>query len=115
MQNKEVIDHIVNWLKEYCELSRTTGFVIGISGGIDSALTSTLCAMTGKDVICLNMPIHQQKKEYDRGNEHIKWLKGKFKNVSSHEVELTQPFEMFSESLPKEVRDWLTMANTRAR
>ncbi|MDQ3048225.1 MAG: NAD(+) synthase [Bacteroidota bacterium] len=115
MKNKEVISHIVNWLKEYSESSRTSGFVIGISGGIDSALTSTLCAMTGKNVICLNMPIHQQKREYDRGNEHITWLKEKFKNVSSHEVELTQPFETLSASFPENVRDWLTMANTRAR
>ena len=57
MKKQETIQHIVNWLNHYSEQSRTNGFVIGISGGIDSALTSTLCAMTGKQVICLNMPI----------------------------------------------------------
>ena len=115
MQNKEVINHIVDWLKKYSEDSKTSGFVIGISGGIDSALTSTLCAKTGKPVICLNMPIHQHKAEYDRGHEHIDWLKQNFKNVSSHEVELTETFKTISTALPTDVQDWLTMANTRSR
>ena len=68
MKKREVIDHIVNWLSNYSNQSKTNGFVIGISGGIDSALTSTLCAKTEKSVICLNMPIHQHKAEYDRGH-----------------------------------------------
>lgn len=115
MKKKEVIDHIVSWLKEYSEQSKTNGFVIGISGGIDSALTSTLCAKTGKPVICLNMPIHQHKAEYDRGHEHIDWLKNNFKNVSSHEVELTETFKTLCTALPTDIQDWLTMANTRSR
>jgi NAD+ synthase len=115
MKKQEVIDHIVNWLKHYSEQSRTNGFVIGISGGIDSAVTSTLCALTGKKVICLNMPIHQFKAEYDRGHEHIDWLKSKFNNVSSHEVELTKTFQAMGETLPPGIQDWLTMANTRSR
>ena len=115
MKKKEVIDHIVNWLKQYSDQSKTNGFVIGISGGIDSALTSTLCAKTGKPVICLNMPIHQHKAEYDRGHEHIEWLKKKFDNVSSNEVELTETFKTISTALPEDIQDWLTMANTRSR
>ena len=115
MKNKQVIDHIVHWLHNYSEESRTSGFVIGISGGIDSALTSTLCAKTGKPVICLNMPIHQHKAEYDRGLEHIDWLKKNFGNVSSYEVELTAAFKSISVALPVEIHDWLTMANTRSR
>ncbi|MBL0328407.1 MAG: NAD(+) synthase [Bacteroidetes bacterium] len=115
MQNKEVINHIVNWLSHYADQSKTSGFVIGISGGIDSAVTSTLCAKTGKPVICLNMPIHQHKAEYDRGHEHIHWLKQNFKNVSSHEVELTETFKTISSALPTDIQDWLTMANTRSR
>jgi NAD+ synthase len=115
MKEQEVIDFIVNWLLKYSEESRTNGFVIGISGGIDSALTSTLCAMTGKPVICLNMPIHQIKEEYNRGLEHIDWLKNNFKNVTSYEVELTKTFQAMGEVLPAETQDWLTMANTRSR
>jgi len=115
MKKQEVVQHIVNWLTNYCEQSKTNGFVIGISGGIDSALTSTLCAKTGKKVICLNMPIHQHKAEYDRGHEHIEWLKKNFSNVESAEVELTTTFEAISQTLPESIQDWLTMANTRSR
>jgi NAD+ synthase len=115
MKKKEVINHIVNWLKQYSDKSNTNGFVIGISGGIDSALTSTLCAETGKDVICLNMPIHQNKEEYDRGHEHIRWLMKKYPNVRSQEVELTKTFQAMENTLPFEIQDWLTMANTRSR
>ncbi len=115
MKNQEIINHIVQWLNDYSEQSKTNGFVIGISGGIDSALTSTLCAKTGMPVICLNMPIHQHKAEYDRGHEHIDWLKKNFNNVSSYEVELTETFKSISAALPTDIQDWLTMANTRSR
>jgi NAD+ synthase len=115
MQKQKVIDHIVHWLKQYSEQSKTNGFVVGISGGIDSAVTSALCAKTGKPLICLNMPIHQHKSEYDRGHEHIDWLKKNFRNVTSHEVELTETFKSFEAVLPADIQDWLTMANTRSR
>ncbi|HEY0030684.1 MAG TPA: NAD(+) synthase [Bacteroidia bacterium] len=115
MKKKEVIDHIVHWLKSYSDQSRTSGFVIGISGGIDSALTSTLCAKTGMPLICISMPIHQHKAEYDRGHEHIGWLKKQFPNVSSQEVELTETFQSISAALPLDIQDWLSMANTRSR
>lgn len=115
MQHQAIIDHIVNWLKSYSETSRTEGFVIGISGGIDSALTSTLCALTGKRVICLNMPIRQIRNEYDRGNEHIAWLKQTYSNVESAEVDLTPIFEQMERAYDKTIQDFLTMANTRAR
>lgn len=115
MKSQAVIDHIVNWLKGYSELSKTNGFVIGISGGIDSAVTSTLCAKTGKKLICLNMPIHQHKEEFDRGHEHIEWLKRNFSNVSSNEVQLTKTFQALEETFPSDIQDWLTMANSRSR
>ena len=66
MQAIKVADHISNWLKTYCKESKMKGFVIGISGGIDSAVTSTLCARTGVDVICLNMPIHQNENQENK-------------------------------------------------
>ena len=115
MKHQEIINHIINWLKEYSINSKTEGFVIGISGGIDSALTSTLCALTGKKVICLNMPIRQYKTEYDRGNEHILWLKKNFPNVTSAEVNLTSIFEEMEKTYDSTIQDFLTMANTRAR
>ncbi|MFI5151441.1 MAG: NAD(+) synthase [Bacteroidia bacterium] len=115
MKKKEVIAHIIQWLNHYSESSGTKGFVIGISGGIDSALTSTLCAMTGKDTLCLNMPIRQHAAEYNRGNEHIAWLKASYPNVRSEEVELTRVFGTLENSFPLDIQDWLTMANSRAR
>lgn len=92
------------------------GFVIGISGGIDSALTSTLCALTGMDVLCLNMPIHQRAEEYDLGNAHIESLKSKFPNVRAQEVNLTDTFESFRLAIPNDTANHaLSMANTRSR
>ncbi len=115
MNHKAVITHITNWLKAYSQASATQGFVIGISGGIDSAVTSTLCALTGKKVIVLNMPIRQSKHEFDRGTEHMEWLKKNFPNVVSETVELTPVLESFEKALPDGIQDFLTMANTRSR
>jgi len=91
------------------------GFVLGVSGGIDSALTSTLCALTGKKLIVLNMPLLQEKKQFSLADQHIKWLKKKFKNVSSHEVDLTGTFLKLKQALSKPVQDDHSMANTRSR
>lgn len=94
----------------------TEGFVIGISGGVDSALTSTLCAMTGKKVVVLNMPIRQTIAEHNRAIEHIAALETKFSNVSSLEIDLTTTFEQLEKDLPEGVvQNHLAMANTRAR
>lgn len=115
MKKKEVIEHIVGWLKDYSAKSGTHGFVVGISGGIDSALTSTLCALTLKPVIALKMPIRQHQSETDRALEHIAWLTKNFKNVSSNIVDLTPIFEKIESDFPKDIQDFLTMANTRSR
>ena len=115
MNSKEKIDYIVNWLSDYANKSTIKGFVIGISGGIDSAVTSTLCAMTGKKVIALNLPILQPVSQLNRSNEHIKWLENHFENVSSATVNLTKTFQMISSDLPTSIQDHLTMANVRAR
>lgn len=115
MKHQEIINHIVHWLTSYSNLSKTEGFVIGISGGIDSALTSTLCALTNKKVICLNMPIRQYKTEYDRGNAHIEWLKKNYEHVSHAEVNLTSVLEEIENTYDPAIQDFLTMANTRAR
>lgn len=115
MNTKAVAGHIVKWLRDYSETSRTSGFVIGISGGIDSAVTSTLCAMTGCRVIVLNMPIRQFKNEFDRSSEHIAWLKKNYNNVESATVDLTPALEVLENTFDKDLQDFLTMANTRAR
>ncbi|MBI2968076.1 MAG: NAD(+) synthase [Bacteroidetes bacterium] len=115
MNKSAVIHYIVNWLSGYCRKQRMKGFVVGVSGGIDSALTSTLCAKTGLKTTVLNLPIYQSKSETDRAGEHIAWLREKFTNVISHKVDLTGIFQTVCHTLPKDVQDGLTMANTRAR
>jgi len=118
MHTKKVIDHIVNWLKNYADNSKMEGFVIGISGGIDSAVTSTLCAKTGLPTLCVEMPIHQAKSQVNRAKEHIDQLTKKYPNISTIEMELTSVFEEFKKLTPiptnNELLD-LSLANTRAR
>tara|TARA_R110000868_G_scaffold44106_2_gene147699 strand:- start:8948 stop:9748 length:801 start_codon:yes stop_codon:yes gene_type:complete len=118
IQVEKVNTHIVNWLKTYAENSKVNGFVIGISGGVDSAVTSTLCAQTGLQVLCVEMPIHQHESHVSRGREHIKQLKKRFSNVSSAEADLTLLFETFKKTVPANTEDCklpITLANTRAR
>ena len=120
MNTQKVSEHIVKWLKDYAENAGVNGFVVGISGGIDSAVTSTLCAKTGLQTLCVELPIHQAESQVNRANEHIKQLKERFSNVSEAEVNLTSTFEDFktvvpnSENEPKAKVD-LALANTRAR
>jgi NAD+ synthase len=112
---KSIESHIVNWLVDYSKKSGLNGFVVGVSGGIDSAVTSILCAKTGLNTIVLNMPIHQKPNQFDRSNEHINWLKNNFKNVTSYEINLSDVYDSFSNSLPKSNQDDLSMANLRSR
>ena len=116
MKEKEVIQHIVNWLSEYQKKSKTSGFVIGISGGIDSAVSSTIAAKTTLPLICVELPIHQNQTQADRGVEHISWLKKNYKNVSSVELKLSSVFKEFITQLPKnKEHNELALVNTRAR
>ena len=118
IQVEKVNTHIVNWLKTYAENAKVNGFVVGISGGVDSAVTSTLCAQTGLTTLCVEMPIHQAPSHVSRGREHIEQLKKRFPNVSTIEADLTTVFDTFKTIVP--VLDDLdkvnlSLANTRAR
>ncbi|XP_040564735.1 NH(3)-dependent NAD(+) synthetase [Lepeophtheirus salmonis] len=116
MQAQKVIDHIVQWLQKYAHESRVNGFVVGISGGIDSAVTSTLCSLTGMKVICLNLPIHQVPAQVSQSDNHIAWLKEKYgEKIDSHVVNLTPTFDTACKDLPLDIQDQLTMANLRSR
>jgi NAD+ synthase len=115
MGTEDLINHIVQWLCNYLDQSGLNGFVVGVSGGIDSAVTSTLCAKTGKPVLALNMPIHQAKDQVSRSSAHIAWLKTHFPAVKGHDIELTPVFEQIKTSFPGDIQDGLTMANTRSR
>lgn len=119
IQVEKVNAQIVNWLKTYAENAKVNGFVVGISGGIDSAVTSTLCAQTGFKVLCVEMPIHQAESQVNRGREHIEQLKKRFPNVSNTETDLTAVFETFKSMAEQSTTDTknlnLSLANTRAR
>lgn len=118
MQTEKVINHIVDWLKDYAAKAGVKGFVIGISGGIDSAVTSTLCAKTGLELLCLEMPIHQAPSHVTRAQEHIAQLKKRFPNVKDKVVDLTPVFEEFKTEVSLEGKQStvdMALANTRAR
>jgi len=110
LQNK-----ISNWLNDYLEENNLETFVVGISGGIDSAVTSTLCAMTGKKTIVTIMPIHQNPEETERGIHHCEWLKERYPNVEQVNVELSGIYDKFLIETPSKFHSKLSLANTRAR
>lgn len=118
MQTEKVVDHIVKWLKDYALDAGINGFTIGVSGGIDSALTSTLCAKTELDLLCLEMPIHQSENQMARASRHIDWLQKNFSNVDRQPVNLTPVFDNLVDVLPdveNEEERFMSLANTRAR
>ncbi len=115
MNNKKVIKLIKQWLIDYSINSETKGFVIGVSGGIDSAVTSTIIAQTGIKLICVNLPIEQEKNQIVRSKNHINWLQKKFKNVDSYEYDLTSIFNEFKRTIDNSNTNKLALANSRAR
>ena len=115
MKTDKIIEHIVQWLRDYLDQSGLQGFTVGVSGGIDSAVSSTLCALTGKRLIALNMPIYQAKDQLSRASQHISRLEEQFFNVKGLDIELTPIFEQMETSFPSDIQDGLTMANTRSR
>jgi NAD+ synthase len=118
MRAIEVVNHIVSWLKEYAESAHSSGFVIGVSGGIDSALTSTLCAKTGLPTLLVEMPIHQSPNQVSRAQNHMLRLQREFNNVHTQRVDLTSTFDLMLALLPKSENQHkldLASANTRSR
>ncbi|MCH2213775.1 MAG: NAD(+) synthase [Flavobacteriales bacterium] len=118
MNTKAVADHISGWLKNYAEISGAKGFVVGVSGGIDSAVTSSLCAKSGLPTLCLEMPIHQADSQLNRAAKHIAKLKTQHACVSSEWIELTDIFDSFVNALPEvtnKAKHDFSLVNTRAR
>ena len=116
MQTSKRIDYIKQWILDYCKSmpKEPDSLIIGISGGIDSSVTSTICALTGKKTIVLSMPIKQIKEQHDLSLKHKNWLKEKFKNVEDHLINLDLLFETFKHSLSK-FNNEHGLANSRAR
>ena len=116
MNTSEKIKYISNWIKSYVDQmpSKAQSLVVGISGGIDSSVSSTLSAMTGLKTIVLSMPIKQKENQHDLSLKHQAWLVKNFKNVEAHTISLNNLFESFSSTLGK-FNNEHGFANSRAR
>ncbi|MAD56227.1 MAG: NAD(+) synthase [Euryarchaeota archaeon] len=108
-------DNISEWILEYAKNNNISSLVVGVSGGIDSAVTSTLCAKTGLTTIVVNMPINQEKSQYDLSNQHIDWLVSKWANVESQIIDLSETYDTLYSKLADYGVTELSMANTSAR
>ncbi len=106
---------IVNWIKGYSDTNNIQALVVGVSGGIDSAVVSTLCATTKLPTFALGMPIHQDVDQESLSDKHIAWLGKRFDNVKPLKFDLTKTFETFKKTLKEYAHDDLALANTRSR
>ena len=108
-------EEITNWISDYVLENDIRSLVVGVSGGVDSAVTSTLSARTGIRTIVLNMPIHQKKYQDDLSKKHISWLKDNFNNVEERIVNLSKTYDSFVETVSVDEVSDLALANSRAR
>ena len=117
MNAPAVTQHIVDWLRTYAQQARARGFAVGVSGGIDSAVTAGLCAATGLDVHLLEMPIHQAPDQVSRAQDWMQLLAQRHAAVSARRVDLTAVFDAHvgALALPDSAQRNLALANTRAR
>ncbi len=118
MKTEAVIEHITGWLAVYARRAGAHGFVIGVSGGIDSAVSSTLAARSGLPLLVVEMPIHQGRDQVSRAREHIAFLKERYDGVESVEAELSEVFDRLIAALPEggdQDRREMSLVNTRAR
>ena len=111
----KVGDEISDWILKYAEKNNISTLVVGVSGGIDSAVTSTLCAKTGLKTLVINMPIHQTPSQFNLSDLHIKWLEERWNNVEGHVIDLSSTYDLLNTELDKIGTSELATANTRAR
>ena len=109
-----MIDRIVKWIKDYANDNKISSLVVGVSGGIDSALVSTLCAKTGLPTHCVLMPIHQHADHTKRGLNHVRWLQKDHELVGLHEFDLTEVYDKFVDTMQYASSE-LGFANSRSR
>ena len=106
---------ISDWMADYMKSSGMNCFIVGVSGGIDSAVVSTLAAETKYNVFALGMPIHQNPEQESLSDAHLKWLSEKYVNVEAVKINLTNTFETFRYDLERHATDNHALANTRSR
>jgi len=116
MNSDKKITYISNWIKEYAISLPFTppSLIIGVSGGIDSAVTSALCAKTGFKTIAVSMPIKQNHSQHELSVRHLKWLQDKFTNVETITIELDEVFRSFELTMTN-FNNKLAFANSRSR
>lgn len=114
MNCDKVAKHIYEWLRARADKAGVNGFVVGVSGGIDSAVVSTLCAMTNMPLTAVSMPIHQNKDHHDRSLEQLAFLEN-WANVKTEVVDLSDTFSALCAGLPVDMGDDLANANSRSR
>ena len=107
--------NITDWMADYMKSSGMNVFVVGVSGGIDSAVVSTLAAETNYNVFALGMPIHQKPEQESLSDAHLKWLSEKYVNVEAVKIDLTNTFDTFTNDLERYATDKHALANTRSR
>jgi NAD+ synthase len=107
--------NISDWILEYSETNGISRLIVGISGGIDSALVSTLCAMTGLETFVVSLPIRQNHKQLERARNHSLWLSERYSNVKVLEFDLSQLFDVFEKIFESEGHCPLSLANSRSR
>jgi len=112
---KYLANEIVKWLKDYTVKNNRKAFVLGVSGGVDSALVSTLCAMTNLPTHLMILPCQTEESQTLRGRKHIEWLMAKHLNVRYHKLDLTSTFEEFSSEISGKYDNPLGFANTKSR
>ncbi len=114
----DLAEHCSGWMAKYCSEQKRKGFVIGVSGGVDSAVASTLAAMTGRPTLCITLPIHQAADELERARAHMAWLRRKFRNVEVQEMSLDAHFiglaRIFRTAAPRG-KVPLALVNTKSR
>ena len=115
MTPKQQIKHITGWIKKYARENRIKTLVVGVSGGIDSAVVSTLCARTGLPTIAVSMPIRQSRHTHQLSQSHGLWLFERYPNVSSHTIDLTPTFKQFEKATNTMFDNELAYANSRSR
>ena len=111
----KVANDISDWISDYAHRNGLETLVVGVSGGVDSAVTSTLSAMTGIRTIVVNLPIHQDEGQYGLSNLHIEWLESKWENVERSKIDLSNTYDELCSDLHGQDVTELSLANSRAR
>ena len=116
IEDYEVLrNRIVEWIRNYAESNGIKSLVVGVSGGIDSAVTSTLAAETGLMTYCIGMPLLQKEEQENLSDIHLDWLGDTYWDTKTEKFDLTDTFQVFEKTMRSYGKDKLALANSRSR